>query len=469
MTIPDDAMLRTREDILAEMLANLQAAILDAYVGEDGVISIIFNIEAGQLEQLYYANQLLLEDAFITTASLPALLRYGDQYGISASDGTFSSGTLTFEGGGGTYVPIGTEVAYDPGEGLDVIYFETSSDGTIPNPGDPSAPNVAVLATAGNLSGLYEYVVTLVTASGETFPSAESDAASPVAQQIRLTALPIGGPGTISRRIYRAKDGSGVYRRVAEIADNTTVQYDDNASDAAMNAGALAPTVDTAHQITVNGQSQDTGIEKNVAAGVITELTNAPATLTSVTNPTAFTGASDPEDTETFRRKLLDYIQNPQTGSASDLKTWAEQIDGVQTATVFPNSPANGQVTVRITGVGGAAPSSDVLTAVQDALDSRDLANITIIVTSFTAVPTNVTVDVTTTSTYTLTDVTPSVQTAISDYINTLDVGESLLLAGIIDAVFGLPGIADVTVTTPATNQTTASDSKRTPGTITVT
>lgn len=469
MAIPEDAMLRSREDILAEMLSTLAGAISNVYVGEDGVISIIFNIEAGQLESLYYANQLLLEDSFITTASLPALLRYGDQYGISTSDGTFSSGTLTFSGGGGTYIPIGTEVAYDPGDGLDVIYFETSSDGTIPNPGDPSAPTATVLATAGNLSGLYEYVVTFVTASGETLPSPESAAVSPAVQQARLTALPIGGSGTISRRIYRAKDGSGIYRRIAEIADNTTVQYDDNITDAAMNAGALAPTVDTAHQITVNGQSQDTGVDKNVAAGVITELTNAPATLTSVTNPTTFTGGSDPEDTETFRRKLLDYIQNPQTGSAADLKTWAEQIDGVGTATVFPNDPANGQVTVRITGVDGSVASSDVLAAVQDTLNARDLANITIIVTGFTANPTNVTVDVTTTSTYTLSDVTPSIQNAISEYINQLDVGETLLIAGIIDAVFGLPGVADVTVTTPSTNQTTTAGQKRTPGTISVT
>lgn len=469
MAIPDDAMLRTRDDILAEMISTLSGAISNVYLGEDGVISIVFSIEAGQLEALYYANQLLLEDSFITTASLAALLRYGDQYGISTSDGTFSEGTLLFQGAGGTYIPIGTEVGYDPGDGLDVIYFETSSDGTIPNPGDPSAPSAGILASAGNLTGLYEYVVTFVTSAGETLASPESNAVNPVAQQVRLTNIPVGGPGTISRRIYRDKNGAGTFRQIVEIANNTATTYDDNIADGVMNAGSLVPTEDTAHQITVDGQSQTQGVESNVAAGVITELTNAPATLTDVTNPTPFTGGSDAEDTESFRRKLLDYIQNPQTGSAADLKTWAEQIDGVGTATVFPNSPGPGQVTVRITGENGAIPSSDLIATVQDALDTRDLANITIIVTSFTAVPTNVTVDVTTTSTYTLSDVTPSIQTAITNYINGLDVEESLLLAGIIDAVFGLPGVADVVVTTPATNQTTASGSKRTPGTITVT
>lgn len=469
MAIPDDAMLRRRDEIVAEMLTALTAAISDAYVGEDGVARIIFEIEAGQLENLYLANQLLLEDSFVTTASFQALRRYGEQYGIIMQDGTQSTGTLTFFGGGGTYIPIGTEVAYDPGEGLDVIYFETTSDGTIPNTGIPSAPVAAVNAVAGNLNGLYEYVVTFVTAAGETLPGAESNAASPTNQQVALSGIPVGGPGVIARRIYRDKDGAGVFRRIAEIANNTATTYNDNITDTAMNSGSLVPTQDTASQITVNGQSQNSGVENNVAAGTIAELSNAPATLTSVINSTPFTGGADPEDTETFRARLLDYLQNPQTGSASDLKTWAENVPGVGTATIFPNSPANGSVTVRITGESGAVPSADLIALVQQTLEDLDLANITIIVTSFTAVPTDVSVDVTTTGTYTLADVTPSVQTAIITYINSLDVGETLRISGIIDAVFGLPGILDVTVTTPATNQTTNATDKRTPGTISVT
>jgi uncharacterized phage protein gp47/JayE len=58
---------------------------------------------------------------------------------------------------------------------------------------------------------------------------------------------------------------------------------------------------------------------------------------------------------------------------------------------------------------------------------------------------------------------------AISDYINGLDVGATLYVAGIIDSVFGLPGIADVTISNPVVNQATAATSKRTPGVITVT
>jgi len=469
MPIVDTSMYRTQDELVADMIAALLAGVPDAYTGDDGVISIVFNIEAGQLENLYLANQLLLEDLFIQTASYQALLRHGDQYGLSPDLGAQSLGTLTFEGDGGTYIPIGAEVGYDPGGGLDVIFFVTTTDGTIPNPGTPTAPAAAVSATAGVLVGTYEYVVTFLTASGETLAGPVSNPVSPSSKQVNLTAIPVGGTGTTARNIYRDKNGAGNWRLIATIADNATTTYADNISDLIHDSGALQPTVDTAHKVTVNGQSEDPGADTNVAIGTISELTNSPSNLVGVTNPTAFTGGTDPEDTEDFRQRLLDFVQNPQTGSIQDLQEWAEEIAGVDQATAVPNVPSAGQVTVYISGPGGSIPGSDVIAAVLAALQAQDLANITINVSTFTAVPTSVTVDVTTDPSYTLADVTASVQNAISTYINELAVGGTLYLSGIVDAVFGLPGIIDVTVTTPASNQATGSTSKRTVGTITVT
>lgn len=471
-------MYRRREDIVAEMLAELVAAISDAYVGEDGTTRIVFDINAGQMENLYLAHQLLLEDGWVPTASMAGLERHGEQYGLPMKIGTLSVGTVQFEGAGGTYIPIGTEVGYDPGAGLDEQFFNTTTDALISNPGSPTAPTVAINAVAGNLNGTYEYVVTFVTGSlmeeaptvidGEGLPSPDSATVTPVNQQVNITAIPIGGPGTQYRRIYRQKNGSGVYRRIAEIQDNTTTTFTDNVTDTVMNAGALVPTTDTGLRATVYAASQEVGIQQNVAIGTITELTNAPSQLTGVTNPTAFTGGTDPEETESYRAALLQLLQSPGTGSPDDLKVWAERVDGVDTATVFPNVPSAGSTTVRISGPNGSVPSADVISEVGVTLQALDLANITIIVSAFTGVPTNVTVDVTPSGTYSLGDVTPSVQQAISNYISSLPVGGTMFLSGIVDAVFGLAGVDDVVVTSPATNQTTAATDKRTPGTITV-
>lgn len=462
-------MYRAREDILADMLAQLVAAIPDAYTGEDGVFTIKLEIEAGQLENLFLAHQILLEDSFITTASYTALQRHGEQYNLPMKTGTKAAGSLKFTGVGGEYVGVSTEVAYDPGGGLDPVYFITTLDGTIPNPGIPGAPTAAINVAAGNLNGLYEYMVTFLNTAGETTPSAISNAVSPVNQQINLTAIPLGGPGTTQRSLYRRLNGTGNFRLVATIPNNTATTFTDNATDAVMNTGALAPTADTAHSIVLPGEALDEGAEGNVSLGVITVLSNAPSSLTSVINTTLFSGGSDPEDTEEYRQRLLAWVQNPHTGSPSDLETLAESVNGVETATVFENTPVPGTTTVRISGPGGTVPSAQTIADTQAALDTYSFANMTIIVTTFTAIPTNVTVDVTPIGTYTLADVTPVVVQAVTDYINNLSVAAPLKISGIIDTVYGLSGVDDVVVTTPSSNQTTPSDSKRTPGTITVT
>ena len=469
MPIVDNTFTKNQDEIVAEFIAGLQAAVSDAHIEEDSIFRIIFTIEAGQLENAFLGNQLLLEDVFIQTAGQQALQLHGEQYGFPMQVGTVSEGMLQFEGDGGTFVPVGTEAGYDPGGGLDVLYFETVIDGTIPNPGIPTAPTAAV-GSAGAVSGTAEYVVTFVTASGEGIPSAISSAVVLASQQGSLTNVPVGGSGTTQRKIYRRENGTGNFKLVGTIANNTATTFSDNT--AFPGAGSVAPTVDTARRITVEAQAQDVGAEGNVTANTIIELTNAPDTLTAVTNPASFTGGSPEEDIEDYRARLLEHVRNPATGSADDLKTWAEEIPGVETATVFPNdnlgTPQNGHVTVRISGPNGSIPSAETVAEVQEALTANAAANVVIHVGTFTGQATNVTVDVTLEGTYTLVDVTPSVQQAVTEYINSLEVGASLLIAGITDAVFGLPGIADVVVTSPATNQTTAATTKRTPGTVTV-
>ncbi len=470
MPILENTFYRSREEILAEKLAAFQGAIPNIYVGDDGIVFILSSIEAGQLENAFLANQLLLEDIFIQTAGLQALMAHGEQFEFEMKLGTRSSGALQFSGDGGTYIPIGTEVGYDPGGGLEIVYFETVIDGTLPNPGVPGALTAAVGA-AGAITGTLEYQVTFVTAEGESLPSAVSNAVVLAAQRAELTNIPIGGPGTTQRKIYRRENGTGNFKLIATLPDNTDVDYQDNA--AVPSGTTVAPTVDTARRLTLAAESQDIGIEGNVAAGTITELTNAPATLTGVINPASFSGATDPEDMEEFRQRLLTHVRNPQSGSPGDLKSWAEEIDGVETATVFVNDnlgvAADGHNTIRISGPNGTIPGGAVIAAVQATLDERDVSGIINHVTTFTAQVTAVTVDVTTDGTYTLADVTPSVEQAIKDYINGLAVGATLRISGITDAVFGLAGVLDVVVTTPATNQTTAATTKRTPGTITVT
>ncbi|HWV45672.1 MAG TPA: baseplate J/gp47 family protein [Nitrospira sp.] len=464
------SLFRSREEILDDMLADLQTLIPDAYVGQDGVIYILFSIFAGVMESLFVNTELLRNDVFVETASEDALDRRGTEKGVPRLPGVQATGNLLFSGDGGVPIDIETEVAYDPGTGADFLYFTTVSAATIPNPGAPTAPDVALNATAGNLTGSFEYVITFLTAAGETLAGAESAAIVCAAQQVDLSTIPLGGTGTTGRRIYRQKDGSGAYNFVDEIADNVTTTYTDNIADGAL--GGNPPAVSTAERVTVPAQAEEAGSDYNVAAGTITILTNAPDGVVAVTNPAPFSGATDPEGFEDFRVRLGEAVKSPQTGAPGDIQVWAEEVDGVESATVFANDnegvATNGHTTVRIAGPNGTVPDAGVISAVQTALDTRDLANVTIHVTTFVPTSTDVGVTLTLAAGYTHADVDSSVISAITNYINSLQVGETFRTAGVYSAVFGLAGVTDLTVDTPATNLATGSTAKRTPGTITV-
>lgn len=469
-----DLIYKTKDVIVAEVLASLLARIPDANVGPDSIFRIWIETYAETVSGLYLANQLLHDDMFIQTMSALALQRKGDEVGRPQKVGTSAVGNALFAGAGGTYIPTGTTVGAPRPSEDDSLLFDTTTDGTVPAPGVPTAPTSAVGA-AGALTGTYEWAATFITLQGETQVGAASVPLVLVAQRGTLTTIPIGGPGTIGRKLYRRVNG-GAWQYVTQWADNTTVAYSDNAADGTL--GGAPPVDSTAERINIAVRAEETGTDYNIAIGALTDLVGGtsglPAGLSSVTNLAVMSGGADPEDIETFRSELLDFVRSPKSGAKSDLESWAEAIDGVETATSFPNVDASGTaapgtVTVRIAGPGGSVPLSGVVTAVQAALDAQDLANITIIVATFAPNPINVTVTMTLASGYTLADVTPSVQSAISDYINSVKVGGEVYVAGIYQAVFGLPGVQDVTVNVPAApGVTSTATQKPTPGTITV-
>ncbi len=470
MPVEGEILFKSRDEVYAELVSQFQLLVPDVYLGPDGNLNLLFQVMAGVMESMFLANQVVSEDMFVSTSNEGALERWGEQYGVPRKFGTVSSGTLKFFGQGGTFIPIGTEVAYDPGTGDLVIYFKTTVDSVIPNPGIPTAPTLTDQA-AGNITGAIEYAVSFVTANGETLPGAISTPLTVTARTIRLTNIPLGGVGTLSRKIYRQKDGNAQWKLVTTIANNTTTQYDDNVLEASL--GVPPITVSTAEAAEVAAQSEMPGYNTNLGIGTISVLTNAPDGLTSVFNITLFAGGTDSEGSFDYRQRLLRTIRAPSTGSADDLKAWSEEINGVETATVFTNDNLgvvqNGHATVRLVSTNSSQPPAALVAAVQADLQAKDIANIEIHVAGFTAVVTNVTVDVLLEEGFILNDVTTSVQLAISDYINALDVGEAARAAGFIAAVFNLPGIADVTTSVPAEGLPTSIIEKRIPGTITVT
>lgn len=468
MPVEGEILFRSREEILQDYFDGITTRVPDAHLGDDSNIRMLFETMASVQESAFLSLQIFSEDMYVATANPAALDRYGNDYGVPRKSGLTATGVVRISGAGGTVIPVGTEVAYESGLGDDPLYFRTTSIATIPNPGIPSKPTVADLAIAGNLTGTFEYAITFMTAEGETAVGVESDAITLAASRAHLSAIPLGGPGTTARRVYRQVDGSGDRELVTTINDNTTTVFDDNV---AVPAGA-PPGVSTAQRVSVAAESESSGLDYNVLPNSITVVTNAPSGITGVTNPNAFSGGTDPEESEDFRVRLQQIMRNPETGSPSDVQAWVEAMDGVELATVYPNNnlgvATNGHTTVRFSTPGGGVPGADLIADVQGMLDARGLVPLIFHAAAFTQTVTAVDVTVTRASNYTLADVTPTVQKAIQNYINGLAVGETLRISGIIAAVVGLPGILDVVVNTPATNQATGATAKRSPGAITV-
>lgn len=114
------------------------------------------------------------------------------------------------------------------------------------------APGVLTCALAGSgagnvENGAHRYVVTFVTASGETqagdISAAVTVADKTVNGKVALSAIPIGGSLVTSRKIYRTVAAGSVYLLLTTLADNTTTTYTDNTADASL--GAEAPSTNT--------------------------------------------------------------------------------------------------------------------------------------------------------------------------------------------------------------------------------
>ncbi|MGH7142282.1 MAG: hypothetical protein ACREF5_02315 [Candidatus Saccharimonadales bacterium] len=112
-----------------------------------------------------------------------------------------------------------------------------------------TAPTVAV-GSAGSLSGTYYYVVTYVTASGQTNYGPVSALVSPSSQEVNLTVVPVSPSNLVTARdIYRGTSSTGPFDLVGSIANNTATTYTDNNTS----PGSAASDINQTTNFDING------------------------------------------------------------------------------------------------------------------------------------------------------------------------------------------------------------------------
>ena len=182
--------------------------------------------------------------------------------------------------------------------------------------------------------------------------------------------------------------------------------------------------------------TQDAVLEAgNAAAGYVTTLVSAPTGINYASNQEAITGGRDPEEDDTYRRRVLDSIVRGGSGAnAGYYQEIALAQPGVTLAQAVPRAGGAGTVTVYLWGE-GAAPSGEVIAAVKAELEAQREIGVTVTVTAAQVLNLPIPVKVKLPSEVDFTWATAQVQQAVTAYFDTLGIGEAYLLTDITRAV----------------------------------
>ncbi|MBR2280458.1 MAG: baseplate J/gp47 family protein [Ruminococcus sp.] len=195
--------------------------------------------------------------------------------------------------------------------------------------------------------------------------------------------------------------------------------------------------------VTVNCTAQMGGISGNVGAGTIDTLITNVVGIDSVTNLWAFTGGNDIESDESLRQRVLDTYKSVSNGTnKSYYKKLALSVEGVYSVNVVPAGRGAGTVDIYIASQNSRA-SNDLINSVQNLVDSQREINVDALVSTASVDLFTCGIYVTLKDGYDLADVRANIRNSVSEYISTLDVGESVREYPLSSAILKAEGVYD--------------------------
>lgn len=209
--------------------------------------------------------------------------------------------------------------------------------------------------------------------------------------------------------------------------------------------------------IEVSAEAEEGGSRGNCIAGSITNMVTPPTGITTVTNEAEFTGGVDEEHDESLRLRVLDSYKNISNGTnAAFYKEQVLKNKNIVSAEVISKNRGAGTVDVYIWTSGGA-PSDDLIAEVQTELNSIKEINVDIKVLSPTTVSCNVFLTLWVEDGYVYDDVKLKCVDAIKSYINSLNIGEDMILAKACNEVFNVSGVKNCRMLTSYCDDVTIS------------
>lgn len=208
-------------------------------------------------------------------------------------------------------------------------------------------------------------------------------------------------------------------------------------------------------KVTVTAKATTPGTAGNLTAGATGTLVSAPSGIDSAVTVVTMTGATDTETDEALLARLLDVMRQPPAGgNAHDYKVWAESVNGVSGAYVFPLRRGLGTVDVVITATGGL-PSAETLRAVQGYIDSvrpvgPGAAGCKVLAPAIKTVDVTAAVGISDSTTFDAARV--AITASLNTWFNALTPGQEAIRSQLGALISEVDGVLDYQLTSPTSN-----------------
>lgn len=202
---------------------------------------------------------------------------------------------------------------------------------------------------------------------------------------------------------------------------------------AILSAGSTSVIVAASSEI--GGASQNTGIK------TINIMVTPPSGITSVINEKAFVGGMDAESDEELRDRLIDSYRNISNGANTAFyKSQVLKYDEIYSVSVIAKERGVGTVDIYVASKGDV-PSDKLVSEIQSEISKIRELNVDVKVNKAETVQIPVGVDIVVKTGYSFDEIKEQCSDNITEYFNTLKIGEPFLIAALGNAIYKVPGV----------------------------
>ncbi|MEG0838660.1 MAG: baseplate J/gp47 family protein [Hydrogenoanaerobacterium sp.] len=212
----------------------------------------------------------------------------------------------------------------------------------------------------------------------------------------------------------------------------------------------------------------DGGTLTNVAPNTITVIMTPVQGVSSVTNTASFNGGADAEnDTELRARLLRSFGQISNGTNSAFYYDFVMGFEGIASAKVVPRVAGRGTVGVYVAGQGTAAPDA-LIQKIKTQITAAKEINVDVTVKSALLRRVNVSLELDGKSGADFENLKIACHEKLKAYFLKLSVGQSLLIAGISDALYHVEGLYNYKLSAPTADTPANADELLILGTVTI-